>query len=72
MANNQNLKPWQPGQSGNPLGKPKGTKHLSTWIQDLLPDSRFQAFIAGPEGKAVKCKGAPIQVMNTIYLTENN
>ena len=22
-----NLKPWQPGQSGNPAGRPKGSRH---------------------------------------------
>ena len=26
---------FQPGVSGNPAGKPKGTKHLSTLIQEL-------------------------------------
>lgn len=24
---NPNLRPWQPGQSGNPAGKPRGTLH---------------------------------------------
>ncbi len=27
---------WQPGQSGNLAGKPKGTKNLSTHIRELL------------------------------------
>jgi len=27
---------WKPGVSGNPTGKPKGTRHLSTWIKDAL------------------------------------
>lgn len=26
---------WKPGQSGNPAGKPPGSKHLSTIIQEL-------------------------------------
>jgi len=33
---------WKPGQSGNPAGKPKGTKHLSTHIQELLNDPTFE------------------------------
>lgn len=31
MANKpENLKPFKPGQSGNPLGKPKGTRNFKT------------------------------------------
>ena len=33
---------WKPGQSGNPRGKPKGTKHLSTYIQEALTDKNFE------------------------------
>jgi hypothetical protein len=28
--------PFKPGQSGNPAGKPKGTKHKSTLIREAL------------------------------------
>lgn len=35
---NDNLKPWQPGQSGNPAGRPKGSRNLKTVIQDMLTD----------------------------------
>lgn len=37
MANNENLRPpWQKGQSGNPAGMKKGTRHLSTLLQQTL------------------------------------
>lgn len=34
------LKPWQfkPGQSGNPSGRPKGSKSLKTYVQEMLRD----------------------------------
>lgn len=38
----ENLKPFKPGQSGNPNGAPKGTKHLSTHIQEMLNDESFE------------------------------
>ncbi len=36
MANEQNLKPWKKGQSGNPAGKPKGARNRATIIRELL------------------------------------
>ena len=29
---NNNLSPWQPGHSGNPLGRPKGTRGLAGYV----------------------------------------
>jgi len=58
MANNQNLKPWKPGQSGNPAGKPKGTKHISTLIQELLNDEKFSVSVNGK-----RYRGVPIKAM---------
>lgn len=31
-----NLKPWQPGQSGNPTGRKVGSKNVSTIVRELL------------------------------------
>jgi hypothetical protein len=33
---NSNLKPWKPGQSGNPTGRKVGSKNISTIVRELL------------------------------------
>lgn len=59
MANEQNLKPWKTGQSGNPRGKPKGSKHLATRIQDMLQDELFKQKLSD----GTMLKGAPVEVL---------
>lgn len=40
MANEQNLNPpWKKGQSGNPKGKPKGTRNRSTIVREWIESS---------------------------------
>jgi hypothetical protein len=34
--NIQNLKPWQPGQSGNPKGRPPKARPITTILEQLL------------------------------------
>jgi len=36
MIPNEEKGQFKPGQSGNPAGKPKGTKHLSTMLKAML------------------------------------
>lgn len=38
-----NLKSWQPGISGNPKGRPKGSRNIKKVIQDLLNDQAAAA-----------------------------
>lgn len=49
---------FKPGESGNPDGKPKGTKHLQTYIQELMNDEDFEAILTTPKGQ-IEFKGAP-------------
>lgn len=49
---------FQPGQSGNPNGLPKGTIHLSTRIQRMLNDPDFNASHV-VNGKRIEFKGNP-------------
>lgn len=39
MGKEENLKPFPPGVSGNPAGKKKGTKNISTYLREYLEQS---------------------------------
>lgn len=45
MPNPENLKPFKPGQSGNPDGRPKGSLNRSTialkWLQLAMKDTNL-------------------------------
>jgi len=58
MANEQNLKPFKKGQSGNPKGRPK-MPDLNSVLAEMLNDekegkSALQAIIAAQRAKAAK------------------
>ena len=36
MANEQNLTPWEEGESGNPEGRPKGSRNIATRLKELM------------------------------------
>jgi hypothetical protein len=38
VGNEGNLTPFKPGQSGNPQGRPPGSKNLSTILKELLEE----------------------------------
>lgn len=56
-------KKFQPGESGNPAGKPKGTKHISTWIQEMSGDEEFTAWLNDARDGVVEYKGAPLRAI---------
>lgn len=65
MANNPNaaanLKPFVKGDPRR-INKPKGSKHLATWIQELMNDESFKANVQ--QGlHIVEYKGAPIKAI---------
>ena len=37
---NANLSPWKPGQSGNPSGRPKGTRDLAGYVLETPDDGK--------------------------------
>ena len=51
---------FKPGQSGNPAGKPKGSKHISKWIQEMVEDEDFTTFIQDAREGFIEYKGAPM------------
>lgn len=53
---NGNLIPPVKGEIRNPKGKPKGTKHMSTWIKEMLNDPDFELKLKN--GTIIK--GAPM------------
>lgn len=55
---------WKAGQSGNPKGKPRGTKHISKWIRDMLEDESFVLKLN--DGTLIK--GAPIKAIVSVLI----
>lgn len=66
----ENLKPWKPGQSGNPAGRPKGSPNLSTRIQDVLNDPDFEVYLQHPTKGYVPFKGTPMAAILITAVTK--
>jgi len=59
MANEQNLKPFKKGQSGNPKGRPKKLPHLEELLADILGEDKegitaAEAILRALRAKATK------------------
>lgn len=53
---------WKPGERPAGAGKPKGAKHLSTYIQEMMEDETFTVeYVEGYTLK--KHKGAPVKAL---------
>lgn len=53
-----NLRPFQPGESGNPGGRPKGTSITSAILKVLAEEGAMEAFAAALVKEAQKGNGA--------------
>lgn len=62
---------FKPGQSGNPKGITKGTKHISTWIQELMNDEEFEARILDSKVGLKEYKGAPIKAIIDVAIVKS-
>ncbi len=63
MAGIDNLKPFQPGPDPRRGSKPKGSKHLSTHIQEMLNDDSFSTYLTDAKDGWKEYKGAPIKAI---------
>ncbi len=70
MNTNQNLTPWQPGESGNPDGRPKGSKNLSSYIREMLTDESFEGIIFDINRGPYSFKGVPIKAIVSVAITK--
>ena len=56
MANEQNLRPWKKGQSGNPKGCPPAKPNLRTYVRIFVSMSREEFKAVDEEGNDVTSK----------------
>ena len=71
MAFPHDGKKFQPGQSGNPNGKPKGSRHLSSVIQELMDNDDFELKLK--DGKTLKGRPSKklVEVMYGLAVSGN-
>lgn len=66
MANNphhmDNLKPFVKGDPRR-INKPKGARHISTWIQEMMNDESFETLLLDSRKGYIEFKGAPLRAI---------
>lgn len=74
MANEDNLKPFTSENAvemGAKGGRNKrGSKHISTWIQDMLNDPDFEANILDSKKGMLEFKGAPLKAIIQVAINK--
>jgi Family of unknown function (DUF5681) len=58
----QRGKPFQPGQSGNPAGRPPGARHKTTRAIEALLEGQFEALTQAAIGKALEGDGVALRL----------
>ena len=53
---------WKPGQSGNPAGKPKGTRHRATQAVEALLEGQAEALTQKAIEKALEGDGVALRL----------
>lgn len=66
-----NLIPAKKGEIRNPNGKPKGTKHIATWIKEILNDEAFEARILDSKIGIKNYKGAPLKAIIEVAIVKS-
>lgn len=54
---------FKKGESGNPAGKPIGSVHINTIVQELMLDPKFDALIRDPKEGWKKLEGIPAKAI---------
>lgn len=72
MPNPENLigHGWKPGQSGNPKGRPKGSKNLATILRELENENFDWSKVPIKQREAAKAIGSPWRAIMMIALAK--
>lgn len=69
-GNIQNLKNWPKGVSGNPKGRPKGAKSLSTIIKELENENFDWSKVPIKQREAAEAIGSPFRAIVYVALAK--
>lgn len=70
MSNISNLKPWKPGQSGNPKGRPIGALSWSTVVRNLLNSEDLVTALQSKSLIINSPSAKPLNIMEAIAIAQ--